>query len=56
MLGWPVMRETKNCTQTRPASRMEVTQSPREERGQTSREMSAPSSCEAGPFKGFLKM
>lgn len=37
-------------------SRTEFIHTSREERGQTSREMSVPSFCHTGPFKEFYRM
>lgn len=50
MLGWPVTQAAKNC-RVEQASRTEFIYSPREERGQMYREMSALNLAE--PFKGF---
>ena len=43
----------ENCTKRGAISRTEFIYSPREERGQASREMLARSFCQAGPLEGF---
>lgn len=39
LLGWPVILVAKICTKNRAISRTEFIHCPREERGQTQREM-----------------
>ena len=46
-----VMWLAKNFGKSTATSRTEIIDSPREERGQTSTEMSTPSFCSVGPFK-----